>query len=547
MRPEIKGNVNFEIKSQFLREVRDNTFFENTNEDAYEHVERVLEIISFFSIPEVSKDAIILRVFPLTLTGTTKRWMERVPFGTINTWDLLKRVFILRYCPPSKTAKHLESNRGPGGSNSDGMSIITYMLNDLGHDMRKLKKSVHAIQVGCEMCGGIHLGKDCHLKEEIKSIKVTGYRETKNGVKTAKYPIGPSGSYTIRENCSPFNKRPSLEDTADMYLEELRKRQDAYEKWMKKFRESTHRSLKKHKSAIKDLEKKVEQMAQAVTASITNESMLINQVNTVAAKSKDDESPQPKPVVGTHKEPGTFAKKVKRRITEEQEKIFLESLEKVPVNTPLIDTLSQTPYYTKSLQELVSKKKRIEEVSMVKLNALCSSVLQNKLPPKEKDPDSFIMPCIIGSMTVSNALADLGASISLVDKYTAEGDIEVFSIENHGLDWISAHNFLTHLQKLSSYASSHLKVSKLAACLDKGSFSCTSSHVKDILWEGMISSTSSHLGSIPVVLNSTQYQKYTLYPFYEVETVALKSIKIQKCIVFALQESVDVNCYTNVN
>ncbi|GKD12610.1 hypothetical protein Tco_1197017 [Tanacetum coccineum] len=51
---------------------------------------------------------------------------------------------------------------------------------------------------------------------------------------------------------------------------------------------------------------------------------------------------------------------------------------------------------------------------MVKLNAQCSAVLQNKLPPKEKDPGSFIIPCIIGNTTVSNALADLGASISVM-------------------------------------------------------------------------------------------------------------------------------------
>ncbi|GKE72041.1 retrovirus-related pol polyprotein from transposon TNT 1-94 [Tanacetum coccineum] len=51
---------------------------------------------------------------------------------------------------------------------------------------------------------------------------------------------------------------------------------------------------------------------------------------------------------------------------------------------------------------------------MVKVNARCSVVLQNKLPPKEKDPGSFVLPCITGNITVSNALADLGASISVM-------------------------------------------------------------------------------------------------------------------------------------
>ncbi|GJU03533.1 retrovirus-related pol polyprotein from transposon TNT 1-94 [Tanacetum coccineum] len=51
---------------------------------------------------------------------------------------------------------------------------------------------------------------------------------------------------------------------------------------------------------------------------------------------------------------------------------------------------------------------------MVKLNARCSAVLQNELPPKEKDPGSFVLPCIISNTMVSNALADLGASISVM-------------------------------------------------------------------------------------------------------------------------------------
>ncbi|GJR23262.1 retrovirus-related pol polyprotein from transposon TNT 1-94 [Tanacetum coccineum] len=51
---------------------------------------------------------------------------------------------------------------------------------------------------------------------------------------------------------------------------------------------------------------------------------------------------------------------------------------------------------------------------MVKLNSRCSDILQNELPPKEKDPGSFILPCAIGTTTVSKALADLGASISII-------------------------------------------------------------------------------------------------------------------------------------
>ncbi|GKD47079.1 zinc knuckle CX2CX4HX4C containing protein, partial [Tanacetum coccineum] len=53
-------------------------------------------------------DVVLLRVFPFTLTGTANRWVDRLTPRAVNTWDLLKKAFIQRYYPPSKTAKRLE-------------------------------------------------------------------------------------------------------------------------------------------------------------------------------------------------------------------------------------------------------------------------------------------------------------------------------------------------------------------------------------------------------------------------------------------------------
>ncbi|GJY77121.1 hypothetical protein Tco_0482237 [Tanacetum coccineum] len=44
VKPGIGGNVNFEIKSQFMRELKEDTFSDNKNEDAHDHVDRVLNI-----------------------------------------------------------------------------------------------------------------------------------------------------------------------------------------------------------------------------------------------------------------------------------------------------------------------------------------------------------------------------------------------------------------------------------------------------------------------------------------------------------------------
>ncbi|GJW47842.1 hypothetical protein Tco_0079488 [Tanacetum coccineum] len=258
-----------------MRELREDTFSRNKNDDAHEHVERVLDIVSLFNIPGVSHDVVMLRVFPITLTGAAKRWVDRLPPGTVNSWDLLKKACIQRYCPPSKTAKQLEEIRNfkqegdktlyqaweryndllykcpthdinshqktmadhsqkwhdgsssrnmKSSSNSKGIAAIVSKLDNLGRDMKKLKENVHAIQVGCQNCRGAHIDKDRPLKEEVKSFEEAKYGEfgrSSSFSNRAKYRVGPPGYYTCIDNRSPFGeKRPSLEELMNKQMEE---------------------------------------------------------------------------------------------------------------------------------------------------------------------------------------------------------------------------------------------------------------------------------------------------------------------------------------
>jgi hypothetical protein len=71
------------------------------------------------------------------------------------------------------------------------------------------------------------------------------------------------------------------------------------------------------------------------------------------------------------------------------------------------------PKYAKFLKDLLSNKKKLEELSTVTLSEECHAVLEQKLPQKMRDLGSFTIPCLIEGLKVSNALADLGASINL--------------------------------------------------------------------------------------------------------------------------------------
>ncbi|GJT72961.1 reverse transcriptase domain-containing protein [Tanacetum coccineum] len=55
-RPKIDDKYYFELKGQFLKELRDNSFNGSDHEDANEHIERVLETVDLFHIPNITQD-----------------------------------------------------------------------------------------------------------------------------------------------------------------------------------------------------------------------------------------------------------------------------------------------------------------------------------------------------------------------------------------------------------------------------------------------------------------------------------------------------------
>ena len=72
------------------------------------------------------------------------------------------------------------------------------------------------------------------------------------------------------------------------------------------------------------------------------------------------------------------------------------------------------PIYEKFLKEILSKKRKIAQEGIVNLTATCSSVIQQKLPAKMKDPGSFTIPCSIGKYEFKKALCESSAGINLM-------------------------------------------------------------------------------------------------------------------------------------
>ncbi|GKB08642.1 reverse transcriptase domain-containing protein [Tanacetum coccineum] len=93
---------------------------------------------------------------------------------------------------------------------------------------------------------------------------------------------------------------------------------------------------------------------------------------------------------------------------------FLDVFHAAQINVPFVDVLAGMSNYGKFLKELISNKHKLEQVSLAFLNDECLTIIQNKVPPKLRDPRSFFFPCTFSKTFSCNALADLGVSINIM-------------------------------------------------------------------------------------------------------------------------------------
>ncbi|GJR42258.1 reverse transcriptase domain-containing protein, partial [Tanacetum coccineum] len=100
--PEIEA-ANFEIKHGLLTLVQNKQFFGNDKEDPHAHIRYFNKITSTLRYPNVPTTSIKLMLFPFSLEGAARIWLEKEPPRSIQTWDDLVAKFINQFFPPSKT------------------------------------------------------------------------------------------------------------------------------------------------------------------------------------------------------------------------------------------------------------------------------------------------------------------------------------------------------------------------------------------------------------------------------------------------------------
>ncbi|GJR27313.1 hypothetical protein Tco_1103545 [Tanacetum coccineum] len=334
-RPKIEDRDNFELKGQFLKELRTNTFSGSDHEDANEHIEKVLEIVDLFHIPNITIDQVMLRAFLMSLTGAASRWLRNKPSGSITTWEDLKTKFQSKYCPPAQIQE------------------VVLFYNGLDVPTRKTLDSRGAIP--------------SKIVADAKVPTTPNIAHSRKKGKSSKKLTTLNLMHLFKEG----DIEQLLRDSTKGIMQTIRTKNE-------EIRASTDAAIRNQGASIKTLKIQIGQMSKSISTTVEVDASSI------------------------------------RRIVSHQYVVSTRQ------NSTLIyETIQMTILFPSRLNDCYCEgKKGSYGPQFSEAYSYGASHINKSIPRKEKDLGSFTLPCYINNVCFDNALADLGASVSVMPLLT---------------------------------------------------------------------------------------------------------------------------------
>ncbi|GJX42589.1 zinc finger, CCHC-type containing protein [Tanacetum coccineum] len=94
------------LRSDTIRLVQNRCVFHGImSEDQIQHLKDFLRIVDSIDLNGATINTTHLRIFCFSLRDQAINWLDRLPAGSISTWDDLTTRFLIQFFPPRKTAK----------------------------------------------------------------------------------------------------------------------------------------------------------------------------------------------------------------------------------------------------------------------------------------------------------------------------------------------------------------------------------------------------------------------------------------------------------
>ncbi|GJX00655.1 zinc finger, CCHC-type containing protein [Tanacetum coccineum] len=100
------GNNVVPLRSDIIRLVQNRCSFHGLrSEDPNQHLKDFLKLVDSFDLDGENRERTRLRLFQFSLRDQASNWLERLPAGSITTWEDLTTRFLSQFFSPGRTAK----------------------------------------------------------------------------------------------------------------------------------------------------------------------------------------------------------------------------------------------------------------------------------------------------------------------------------------------------------------------------------------------------------------------------------------------------------
>ncbi|GJR46120.1 reverse transcriptase domain-containing protein [Tanacetum coccineum] len=449
--PPINAN-NFELKQPLINLVQSNKF--TGRQDPHNHLRFFNKVTSTFRHPEVPNTSIKLLLFPFSLDGEARDWLDKEPPRSILTWDDLVSKFINQYFPPSKTTYYrneiITFYQKPNEAFNEAWERFKGLLRQCPHhgfsELHQLDTFYNSLNSNDQdaldsAAGGNFLDKmpqeglaiiESKSKVRYSRSRANDSRMNKMLNEMKALVTTPAPVKAVEEIFVIISKfSPLLSGTLpSQTVTNPRQQINAITTRSGKTLEGPSTPLvptpvvsnpqKEPEQNPETSTEKVQKPSSESTAQVPppeEEESIFMEIpkpkakKTVNVEIQDLNSPRPIP----SKLP--YPERMKVRENDKpsaQHSRFLKMFKQLRLEIGLKDALVEMPKFNKWLSSLLRNKEKLEEIAITTVNAECSAIIMNKVPEKLEDPGKFLIPCALQELDRTSALADSGASINLL-------------------------------------------------------------------------------------------------------------------------------------
>ncbi|GJR57123.1 hypothetical protein Tco_1499285 [Tanacetum coccineum] len=239
--PEITAD-NFELKHGLLNLVQNKQFFGHDKEDPHAHIRYFNKITSTMKFPNVLSTSVKLMLFPFSLEGAARIWLEKEPPRSIQTWDDLDSLnsavggnFLdkmprdcLRIIESKSKVRNSRNKlvvaKVSSSTSTPGISSDVAELKDMVKALLLDKKNqspaptpIKAVEESCVTCGGAHSYQTCpattgnvyrdNIQEYVSQAAAANYNHGNTGYRAPiSNQIRPPGFPPVQNNHNVQNQ-----------------------------------------------------------------------------------------------------------------------------------------------------------------------------------------------------------------------------------------------------------------------------------------------------------------------------------------------------